>query len=153
MPDVADQQRYADELERCRILGMEVPAPYPSPSSVTTGNDARYYAERGRVLAAVGLAKAVAFLREEALAALTGRSVGPLSRWMALHALERFGAFRPENITTGSLVVGLMEEGIRKLMMTDDVVGDVINAGRARRYVWATSCPTCPGGICDGSCF
>lgn len=153
MPDaISDPQRYADELERCRILGMEVPAPYPSPSSVTTGNDARYYAERGRVLAAVGPERAVAFLREETLAALTGCTAGPWGRWMALHVLEKFGAYHPESITTGSLIVGLMQEGILKLI-EDDVIGDVIEAGRARRHAWATSCPTCPGGICDGSCY
>lgn len=125
MTDQDDERRVAAELARCHRASLDVTALAP-PLRTRQLFDAQYHAERHRILGEVGVPAAVAFLREEALAALAGRTPnGRTERWFRLHFLE-FG---------GSLVehtADLMEAGVRKLV--HEGVADVVaESSRGRR--------------------
>lgn len=120
-----DVKRVADEIERCHRASLDVTAPAPPLRTVQIRN-ARYHAERARVLRRVGVTAAVAFLREEALEALAGNPArGGAPRWFALHRLESGGP--PIEHT-----VDLMSEGVRKLER-EGVADVVAESGRAAR--------------------
>lgn len=103
--DDADRQLFEDELRRCEVLS-------------TT----RYYAERGRVLEKLGVDRAVAFLREEALAALTGENQhrARVNRWFILARLDKFGDVEPSYAGLVRMsVVSLVAQAVQQAEMTD----------------------------------
>ncbi len=116
-----DAQRHADEVARCLKLSLDVTAPAP-PLRIKQIRDAKYYAERARILDLVGVERGIAFLREEALRALTHGQDSNLERWFQLHALE----FGP----VAANMVDLMGEAVRKLV-TEDFADVVAEQGRA----------------------
>lgn len=154
----ADRQRFEDELRRCELLSAEVKAPCP-PGPVTPNNDARYYAERGRILRRMGVDRAVAFLREETLAALAGTKQGKINRWFILARLDKFGDVTPSyEALARSTIVDLLDAGVGQL--TPDVLQVVITHAweqRARKAEElrqaALSCDWCIGDQCDGACM
>jgi hypothetical protein len=122
-----DAQRYADELDRCHRLSLDVTAPAP-PQRTVQLRDARYYADRARVLTLVGVERGVAFLREETLRALTGDRDGGMERWFRLHCLE-FGGPPIEHVNV------LMGKGVRKLE-GEGVADMVAESCRTERRGW-----------------
>lgn len=120
-----DAQLYADELARCHRLSLDVTATDPR-ERVPQMRRAKYHAERSRIFTKVGPAATVAFLREEALAALAGSPPGSLSRWFQLHALE-FGVEPAES------AIEFMEAAAEALIR-EGVADIVAESGRAARH-------------------
>ncbi len=136
-----DARRYADELERCHRLSLDVVR--STPGVIAQMRRARYHAERVRVFKKIGVTATVAFLREETLQALAGKHPqSAVERWFALHALE-FGG------PVATSTVDLMDEGVRKLVR-DDIAHAVVESSRAAQGVARRQCPDCDNWGCEG---
>lgn len=140
---VSDWQRWQDELQRCVMLSLDVTAPAPPLRTVQVRN-ARYYADRRRILSMIGPERAVAFLREEALRALAGDPPdSPAGRWFRLHHLE-FGGPPVEH------TVDLMNAGVQKLE-EEGFANVVAEYSRSRRCRMFPPCAdACMNSNCEG---
>lgn len=137
MSDHPDERRVADEIARCHRASLNVTAPAPPLRTVQIRN-AKYHAERARILALVDVAAAVTFLREEALAALAGTlNRLPMERWFVLHQLE-FGGPPIERLSD------MMDQGARKLVR-EGVADLVAESGREARR----GCDSRNGHTCE----
>ena len=150
VPD-GDWQRWQDELQRCALFSADVPEVLDDtqrPSA--SGRNARYHAERHRVLSLVGPVRGIVFLREETLRALAGQPDTPMTRWLRLHTLE-YG----DNMET---VIDILNAGVEKAVR--EGVADVIAEGQRRKaqaraeHLRTLSCDWCQGqGGCNGACY
>lgn len=151
VPD-GDWQRWQDELQRCTLFSADVPEALDDKQRRSAEcRNARYYAERRRVLSLVGPVRGIVFLREETLRALAGQPRDtPMTRWLRLHTLE-YG----DNMET---VIDILNAGVEKAVREGvaDMIAERNRASRAEAeaYRRTLSCDWCRDrGGCTGACY
>lgn len=143
-PPIGDWQRWQDEIERCRLLSLDMTISSVPQERTAQLRRAKRYAERARVLEKVGPERGVAFLREEALRALSGTPETLLEGWYRLHHLEFGGP--PFQTVLESMIVSVEK------MITEGVIDRAIEYSRTNRPD-GPLCEWCHDPKCDHRCL